>query len=193
MATTYDLIGRRLAKYVQTNNPALYTQCFTPYPSDIVYTDVKVNDKSSGVNEGASMASLSSQSKNFVARGMTFDPCQLADFSAIKSIAAVKDLEAETTAGICKTSDGQLYIVVNGEVNAGTAKAVVEAAIAHTFFNAANEYSFIACEPTQGIHGTVAMDGLVVKGTAQVYKVGEDTAPVIPAANIGKLDANPAA
>lgn len=193
MATTYDLIGRRLAKYVQTSTPALYTQCFTPYPSDIVYSDVKLNDKSSGVNEGTSMASMSSQSKNFVARGMTFDPCQLSEFAGVKSIATVKDLEAETNSGICKTADGQLYVVVKGEVNAATAKAVVETVMAHTFFNAANEFNFIACEPTQGIHGTVAMDGLIVKGTAQVYKVGEDTAPVIPAANIGKLDANPAA
>lgn len=189
--TTYDLIGKALAKHVQSNHSGLYEQLFGTWPSDITYSDIKANDQSSGVEEGTNMASISSNEKNFVAKGMTFDPVSLADFTGVQSIADKKELEGKGEPGVFKTPDGTLYVAVQDTPDEGKAKAAIEAAMGLTFKDKAAEFEYQASGPAQGIHGTVNLKGFVVTGTVKVYQIGQDTADVIPAANMGKLEANP--
>lgn len=193
MSTTYDLIGRRLEQYLLTADKAKHDLCFVPYPSDLVYSGLKGNDKTT-VATGVVMGNITSQAKNFVANGMTWDPCTLADLRSVQAINAVVDLEGKTTAGIYKLPDGTLYIAVQGEVTATSVKAVVEAAMGCTFYDAGTEFRYTANpSPVKGIYGTIEMPGYVIQGNASVYKIGSDTGDVVPAANIGKIDPNPAA
>lgn len=191
MSTTYDLIGRRLEKYLLTADKAKHDLCFVPYPSDLVYSNLKGNDKTT-VATGAVMGNVTSQANNFVANGITWDPCTLAELSAVQSITAVVDLEAKTTAGIYKLPDGTLYIAVAGEVTSATVKAVVEAAMGCTFYDVGTEFRYTASSaPNKGVIGTIEMPGYVIQGSANVYKIGTDTGEVVSPANIGKLDPNP--
>lgn len=175
MAKTYDIIGKTLKKYLETANKELHDIIFATFPEDIKYTDVKKNDQTSGVSDGTWMGTISSETNNFIAKGMTWTPAALADVTGIKTISALNELESIQENAIAK-HEAQLYVVVNGEINAGTVQAAIEAVTKRTFSEPSKELSYGALEEAaNGIHGDVTLDGAVYTGSAKVYKVGEST------------------
>lgn len=183
MSKSYDLIGLQLKAHLLSTNKPLHDELFATYPADIKFANVKANDHSSGVTEGTFMGDVSSVASNFVAKGLTWTPANIATVTAVRTIAALADLEAITENAIAKDGSGQLYIVVKGEVTSASTQAAIEGVVGRTFSEPSKEFTFAPEAMTLGMCGTVTLGGGALSGTAKVYKVGEATAaPITKAA-----------